>query len=264
MRRAADLDDYLAAWRDSYVVERELCVFHREKLFGVVVWGRPGVDEARKIVKARGAELVDHGGHDLILDYRLVEVIDPEAFRVIADWVRGNSEALARVTTRVALVKPADPFAAATVAGFYSVVKAPYPSQLCDTIAEAEAWLGVPTAAIIDEIHEVSSAGHTVMTSLGTLLEKQPSAGVEDAASALGMTARTLQRRLKDEGTTFLVESRKAKIRRAKHLLTTTDDKISAIANAVGCASAQHFTELFRAEVGVPPGTWRDAQKLTS
>jgi transcriptional regulator GlxA family with amidase domain len=32
-------------------------------------------------------------------------------------------------------------------------------------------------------------------------------------------------------------------VRRAKHLLATTDDKVADIARAVGCATAQHFTE---------------------
>jgi transcriptional regulator GlxA family with amidase domain len=59
------------------------------------------------------------------------------------------------------------------------------------------------------------------------------------------------------EETTFLAEARKATVRRAKHLLVTTDDKIADIARAVGCTTAQHFTELFRTETGMPPATWR-------
>ena len=255
--RAADLDGYVRDSRDAYVVERDFCAFRAGTLFGVVVWGRPGVDQARRIVLARGAELLDAGRHELVLDYRLTEVIDIEAFKVLAEWVGTNRETLTRVTSKVALIQPAEPYAAATVAGFYNVVPSPYPSQLCTTLEEAEAWLGVPTVAPVNAIHEASAAGRSTTTSLVALLEGRPELSVDDAAKALGLTGRTLQRRLQHEGTTFLGEARKVTVRRAKHLLATTDDKIAEIARTVGCASAQHFTELFRAETGVPPATWR-------
>jgi AraC-like DNA-binding protein len=258
MRCATDLDDYIRDWRDAYVVERDFCAFHSApSLFGMVAWGRPGIEQARKIVHARDAELADTGVHELVLDYRLVEVVDIETFRVIAEWVGANRDALTRVTSRVALVQPTEPYAAATVAGFYSVVPSPYPSQLCHTLDEAETWLGVPTVARVNQIHELSAAGRSTTTALVALLERSPELGVDEAAKVLGLTGRTLQRRLQAEGTTFLAESRKATVRRAKHLLATTDDKVADVARAVGCASAQHFTELFRAETGVPPATWR-------
>ncbi|HEU0031393.1 MAG TPA: helix-turn-helix transcriptional regulator [Kofleriaceae bacterium] len=257
MRRAADLASYLEDSREAYIVCRESCAFHTANLFGVIAWGRPGIDEARQIVEARVAELRDPEPHAVVLDYRLVEVIDPDAFKMLAEFVTHNRETLAKVTSRAALVPPSEPFAAATVAGFYKVVQSPYPSQLCDTLEDAEAWLGMPTVTPVLQLHELAAAGRPTTTALVQVLEKQPALGVDDAARALGLTGRTLQRRLQSEGTTFVLESRKATVRRAKHLLQTTDDKIADIARAVGCASAQHFTELFRLEAGVPPATWR-------
>jgi AraC-like DNA-binding protein len=257
MRCAVDLEAYVLDSRDAYMVERDFCAFHAGNLFGIIAWGRPGIEQARKIVASRAPELVDPGPHPVILDYRLVEVVDIEAFRVLGEWLGTHRDVLAKVTSKVALVQPTEPYAAATVGGFYNVIKSPYDSQLCTTLEEAEAWLGVPTVAPVTEIHEASAAGRSTTTLLVSVLERQPSLGVDDAAKALGLTGRTLQRRLQAEGTTFLGESRKATVRRAKHLLATTDDKVADIAHAVGCASAQHFTELFRAETGVPPAAWR-------
>ncbi len=257
MRCAEDLDRYLSDPNEAYVVERDYCAFHTGTLFGIVGWGRPGIDEARRIVTARGAELGDPGPHHVILDYRLVEVVDIETFRVLGAWLETHREVLARVTARTALIPPTEPFAGATVAGFYRVVSSPYPSQLCQTLEEAEAWLGVPTVGPVTDICEASAAGSSTTTALVAVLERSPQLGVDDAAQALGLTGRTLQRRLQHEGTTFLGEARKTTVRRAKHLLATTDDKIAEVARAVGCASAQHFTELFRAETGVPPAAWR-------
>jgi AraC-like DNA-binding protein len=257
MRCAPDLEDYLRDPAEAYVIDRSYCALHTATLFGLIVWGRPGMEEAKHIVRSRSPELVDPGPHQVVLDYRLLEVVDLEAFKVLSDWLAANSETLARVTSKVALIQPTEPFARATVAGFYSVVKSPYPSQLCSTIEEAEAWLEVPTVKPVTEIVEASSAGHSTTTHLVSLLERSPGLAVDEAAKALGLTGRTLQRRLQTEGTTFLAEARKATVRRAKHLLATTDDKIADIARAVGCTTAQHFTELFRTETGVPPATWR-------
>ncbi len=258
MRCATSLDDYVAAYRDAYLVGRDFCAFHASpSLFGLVAWGRPGIEEARAIVAARAPELHDDGPHHLVIDYRLVEVIDPDAFRTLADFVSTHRERLSQVTAKVALVKPSEPFAGATVAGFYSVVAAPYPFQLCDTIDEAETWLGVPTIAHVAHAHEVSAAGRATTSALCQLLDRDPAVGMEDAAAALGLTGRTLQRRLAGEHTTFVAEARKAKVRVAKQRLATTDDKVADIARAVGSASVQHFTELFREETGITPAAWR-------
>ena len=73
MRQAPSIDDYVADFRDAIVVARDFCAFCASpSLFGVVVWGRPGVEEARNIVRSRAPELVDDGPHHVVLDYRLV------------------------------------------------------------------------------------------------------------------------------------------------------------------------------------------------
>lgn len=261
MRCATSIEDYLRAPRESYLIDRAFCAFHTATLFGVIAWGRPGIVEAQTICEVRRAELEDPGPHHLLLDYRLLEVVDVEAFRTLGEFLTANRDTLARTTARTALIQPAEPFAAATVAGFYAVVTSPYPSRLCTTLEAAEAWLGVPTVEPVTRMYEVSAAGRSTTTALVAVLERHPGLAVDEAARALGLTGRTLQRRLQAEGTTFLAESRKAVVRRAKHLLVTTDDKVADIARAVGCTTAQHFTELFRTETGLPPATWRANQK---
>jgi hypothetical protein len=152
------------------------------------------MEEAKRLVIARRAELADPGPHEVVLDYRLVEVVDVEAFKVLAEWLGTHRDALTRVTSKVALVQPTEPYAAATVAGFYRVVTSPYPSQLCTTLEEAERWLGVPTVKPVTAIHEVSAAGRSTTTALVALLERSPGLAVDEAAKALGLTGRTLQR----------------------------------------------------------------------
>jgi len=257
MRCHPSAEAYCQEPAESYFIDREFCAFHTGTLFGIVAWGRPALAGATRVVQARQPELDDPGPHHVVIDYRLVEVVDVEAFKVLAEWLTTHRDRLTQITAKAALIQPTEPYAGATVGGFYNVVTSPYPSKLCSTIEEAEAWLGVPTIAPVNEVCEASAAGHSTTTALVAVLEATPGLAVDEAAKALGLTGRTLQRRLQAENTTFLAESRKATVRRAKHLLTTTDDKVADIARAVGCATAQHFTELFRTETGVPPATWR-------
>ena len=256
MRCVADLESYLRDSADAYVIERSFSAFHAGSLFGIVSWGRPDFEDASRIVHARTAELVDPGPHFVVMDYRQLEGVDPEAFDCLATFLNSNHDVLARVTARTALLVPSLAFAAATVSGFYNVVKSPYASKVFTSIDEAEDWLAVPTVAPVSLVTDASAARRSSSGALAALLVARPTLSVDDAAEALGVSARTLQRRLQTEGTTYLAETRKAVIQHAKHLLATTDQKISDIAAASGM-TPQHFSEMFRAEVGLSPAGWR-------
>jgi len=257
MRCAESVDAYVRNSQDAYVTGGCFAAFHAGSLFGVIVWGRPNQDDADLICAARGAELVDPGLHYVIMDYRLLEGVEAAAFNALAGFLNSHREVLGRVTARTALLVPNMAFAAATVSGFYNVVKSPYPSAVFTVVEEAEQYLGVPTLSPVAEVIEASAAGTSTTTKVRTLLEQRPGLGVDAVADALGLSARTLQRRLQDEGTTYVVEARKALVRRAMHLLSTSDAKVGDIAIAVGCSTPQHFSEVFRLETGVSPAAWR-------
>ncbi len=75
------------------------------------------------------------------------------------------------------------------------------------------------------------------------------------------MSERTLQRRLKEEDTSFQAELNNVQMRTAQQLLLETDMKLTAVAVEVGCASLQHFSSLFRKLVGESPSTWREQHR---
>src|SRR5689334_2539405 len=110
MRCATEIDDYLRDSRETYLIDPSYCTFHTGTLFGVITWGRPAITEAQRIVRSREAELADPGPHVVVLDYRLLEVVDLEAFKTLSDWLAMHRETLARVTAKVALVQPTEPF----------------------------------------------------------------------------------------------------------------------------------------------------------
>ncbi len=256
MRVVAELPEYLATSDDAALVSRRFCAYHVGGVFGFMAWGAPELRDAQLCVEAREAEIAGGDAHVLLIDYRLLESVDPDVFRCLASWVTSRSEQLAKLTTRAALVPPQEPFVGATVSGFYSVFKSPYPSKLCPTLADAEDWLGVPVANVAAQVEAVA-IGRELSTELARLLERNPRLTIDDAAAALALTPRTLQRRLAKEQTTYRDEVRRAMLKIAKHLLATTDMKGSAIALAAGCATAQHFNRFFREETGMTPAEWR-------
>ncbi|MBA2539575.1 MAG: helix-turn-helix transcriptional regulator [Deltaproteobacteria bacterium] len=84
---------------------------------------------------------------------------------------------------------------------------------------------------------------------------------LDGAARALGVSSRTLQRRLHDGDTTFQRELEAERVRAAKRLMLETDAKLDAIARDVGCASGTHLAALFRRLENCSPREWRRTEK---
>lgn len=84
---------------------------------------------------------------------------------------------------------------------------------------------------------------------------------LSEIASCLGMHARTLNRRLQVEGTTFQAEVDAVRYQMARHFLNGSEKSISEIASIIGYASNSAFTHAFRRWSDVTPGEWRDQQR---
>jgi len=87
--------------------------------------------------------------------------------------------------------------------------------------------------------------------------EIQP--GIEDAAAALHMTARTLQRRLSERGTSFQAEVTTLRCALAKDLLRDVERSVPAIAARLGFADTANFHRAFKSWTGQTPAEWRKA-----
>ena len=80
---------------------------------------------------------------------------------------------------------------------------------------------------------------------------------IAEAAKSLGMSERTLQRRLREADTSYVDQLAKARLGAAQRLLLDSDASLTTIALDVGCASLQHFSALFRKQLGESPSSWR-------
>ena len=163
--------------------------------------------------------------------------------------------------TRQALLRPPG-LVGATVAGFYEVKSPLYAFCVFADPAPAFDWLGLPqelpVLAELDAIYTASLGVARFVTELRACLESRITATtLHDAAAAMGLSPRSLQRKLRDAQTTFQSEVNQTQVRVAKSLLLDTDHGLKRIAMDVGCRSLQHFSALFRRHTGTAPGHWR-------
>ena len=80
-------------------------------------------------------------------------------------------------------------------------------------------------------------------------------------AAALGMSSRTFNRRLADQGLSFAALLRDTRYRTARQLLATSETRLGAIAVALGYPDQSAFSRAFRQWSGQSPRLWRDAHR---
>ncbi|TAM60501.1 AraC family transcriptional regulator [bacterium] len=85
---------------------------------------------------------------------------------------------------------------------------------------------------------------------------------IDDVAGALHMSARTLQRRLQDEGSNFQRVLEEARHQLARRYLGNSRLELNETAYLLGYEDANSFVRAFRAWEGIPPVHWREAHVL--
>jgi AraC-like DNA-binding protein len=83
------------------------------------------------------------------------------------------------------------------------------------------------------------------------------STDVKNLARVMRMGARTLQRRLEQEGTTFTDVLDRARLDVARGLLADPTLSLAEVAFRLGFADLATFSRAFKRWTGVPPGQWR-------
>jgi len=91
------------------------------------------------------------------------------------------------------------------------------------------------------------------------LLEGQTD--IRGAACTLGVGVQTLQRNLRREGVDYRDLLNRAKCHRARALLADTSLPVIDIAFSLGYADHANFSRAFKRMTGIPPATYRAAQK---
>lgn len=228
-------------------------------LYVTVMSGRPEPETLQILMRLYLVEDAQPP-HRSLFDVGALGGVDPEAFEVLTDGLNARREALGRVILRQAIVEPSG-LPRAVVNGYRSVFDFPYPARVFANRVEALAWLDRSGAiGAVDEI-AAALARDPVVDQITALLAADVVLTLDDAARQLGMSSRSLQRRLDAAGTSFRTASREAHVAEAKRQLVETDRKLTAIAAGLGYRSLQSFSASFRQATGVTPSEWRQRSR---
>ncbi len=109
-----------------------------------------------------------------------------------------------------------------------------------------------PAASFVDTLRQLS----------GTLLNGQGAPRIETMAEITGLTVRSLQRRLAENGLSHSEVVDQTRYQTATRLLGDPDIRITDVAMDLGYTDAAHFTRAFKRWAGVTPREYRNKQPM--
>jgi AraC-like DNA-binding protein len=256
------LGEFRAQPEGGYVAGRSWLYFGIDSsVFGYALWGTPTPEDLQGLVQVMELELDREPPHAAIVDVASVDALGQDGFEVLAGYVMRHGARLAQIVTSTAMVRSTG-LNGAIASGFFDIVGSPFPVSFWHDRGAAFAHVGYSRpleAAEALRLAIVTASGVSgPLRELRLYLEANLAThDLASAARSMGITSRTLQRRLGEHGTSFVEEAQEARVRVAERLLIETDAPVTQIAIDVGCASSQHFSDLFRRRRGEPPSAFR-------
>lgn len=235
------------------------------RAFGTVMWGRPLEPDIEAMIPffEIGAD-PRFVGHVSFVDCRAVESIDLLAFGKLLAYLTARRHVWGPHIGRQAILHP-DGLVGVMVTGALHVARPPYPFACFPGEGDdAFAWCGVSDLypkverlrASLLSVPEITRRVRAVLRERGLL-------GAPELAHALGLSQRTLQRRLERAGTTYRDERDRHVSEQIERMLSGTELDLEAIAAEVGLSSASHLVAHFRSMHGTTPGAWRAERRST-
>ncbi|HXU61520.1 MAG TPA: helix-turn-helix transcriptional regulator [Polyangia bacterium] len=230
----------------------------QEAVEGLLLWGRPGHADVDVIAATRPDG--DGGAprpRALLMDLRRLDCIDLDVFNKLPSLLAPRC----RLTDRHAVLHPEGPAGAMAAELFVRMGDGSAARSFVNP-REALEWMGVDEPRLIEDLDRMRTAGRGVSSLIGVLrqlLDRSPATTVGDAAREMGVSQRTLQRRLREIGTGFQREVDLQRLRIAEKLMRITRNPLKTIAIEAGYVSPQHFTSTFHRHTGMSPGRWRAA-----
>jgi AraC-like DNA-binding protein len=266
MLRETTATRFLAAPRDCYVRGPNWIQFCAQEVAGCVLWGALEGEAIRTVLQLAAATHRRGSAPRVgIIDARDVTAVSPAALTHYQAYLRRHARDLASTVRRCAIVRPRPLALAALSEGLVRVLVVPHEVSLFPDVVACADWLGEPRiASLVDDVRATRTGLDESATARmkPLFVERLRFVSIEDAAVALGMSPRSLQRQLKAEGTTFQRELDCARVEAAMRAMRETNGSLTRIADEVGCASVSHLTVLFRRVVGKPPSRWRQEEQM--
>jgi AraC-like DNA-binding protein len=228
----------------------------------VIAWGDPAPADARRLtgtmeLVVRRPELHPPA---VLYDFRAVTHVAAEVFEVMFRHTTWAQRLLAGRTIREAILPPSG-LAGSIVAGMHHVVDQAWERAVFAELGPALRWLGharlAPAYRRLERMQGQALASSGLAASVAAEVARDLAQPVAQVARALGVSPRTLQRRLGAAGSSFRAIVTRVRLDRAKELLARQRLKQAEIAAAVGCGSESRFSSWFKGQCGVTPSQWR-------
>lgn len=240
-----------------WCASRELC--------GSVTWGRPTAEDVAAIIDAYdGYRHPDFAPRfDVVQDGRRIQQVLPDALKVLVAFLtERREEHRRRIRMQIGVIP--DTIVGITLTGILPVLGSTHEFALTRDAAEGFVRVagedGRRIAAELDEIVESVSGTPPWLTELRAfMLSKNGDADLDAAANALRTSTRTLQRLLKEQGTSFSNELARERFEAASRKLRESDAKVSVIARDMGL-SERGLEQLVRRFAGCSPAELRKTE----
>ena len=198
-----------------------------------------------------------------LVDLRRVTRYDRAAMEALVAFYGSQSPYLQTVG-REAVVRPAG-YLGAFAEGFYRAAPVPIDGRAFTDEGDAFGWL-VDGGGWGDlPVDEWTRRGPTPLDALQSLVRRAGATlSQTEAARELGLSTRTLQRRLDSVEGGYRGLRRRVLVEEARRLLRTTELPIKAIAFELGYRSPARLTAAFRRETGLTPVRFRALARVDS
>ncbi len=122
-------------------------------------------------------------------------------------------------------------------------------AALCEAYDAEESRLRhtAPADSFVDTLRQL----------VGTLLNEEGTPRIETVAEIAGVSVRSLQRRLSENGSSYSRVVDQARYQAASRLLRESDTRITDIAIDLGYTDSAHFTRAFKRWAGITPSEYR-------
>jgi len=269
LRFTDDVDDYFRNAAGACLRRtRFFCSSPGQDLFTLFAWGRLDAQDTRELFEVfDSVERNQVPPRRQLVVLRRVESVSIESMGIFTRYYERGAKYLQSVA-KEAVVRPGG-VVGILAEGFYPVVPRPFPGKVFSSLGHAIEWLGFDQADLDHWLEQVTdlerratSPSDSIVSELRrVILQHGAGVSVGAAAQALGVSARTLQRRIREGGGTFEGVRTFVCLEEAKRLLLTSDHDVKHIALELGYASPTRLTDVFRREFGVPPTRWRESAR---
>jgi len=262
LRAAPNIASFLADPIGAYVLRRAFCFWQIEGANGVLAWGAPDLEDVAEMCSVFDVALVCPrvGRHVSLVDATAISGVEARAFKALSEHLSLRRDAWALHVERQAVLVDRGVFGAA-LAGLFALLRPRYPTRSFSERERAFAWLAArdseKTRRTYLKMRSLALEVPEVVRQLRGLLDaEQSTLTLSDAARRIGVTPRTLQRRLLEAKTSMREEGRAFRLRLSAHLLATSDLTVARIARAAGVTEAQ-LGKMYRAAYRMSPSAFR-------